>query len=147
MRDLSKVVKLEKKVFRKNAFSKELMKKLIQNNFIFYTLETEGFFRKLVGFIIIVEDRKDRANLINFLINPKHQGKGYGSFLLKETLKLLKSKSNKIKQIILNVSIHNLTAISLYKKYNFHIVKKIDNYYRNQEAAYLMKLDIESDSI
>jgi len=147
IKDLRKLVNLEKKVFKENAFSKQLMKKLIQSNFIFYKIETEGFFKKLIGFVIIVKDRKDRANLINFLINPKHQRKGYGSLLLGKTLELIKSNSNKIIQIVLNVSIHNLNAISLYKKFNFHIVKKIEDYYRNQEAAYLMKLDIRSENI
>ncbi|MFO7797211.1 MAG: GNAT family N-acetyltransferase [Promethearchaeati archaeon] len=147
MKDLRKLVNLEKKVFKENAFSKQLMKKLIQSNFIFYKIETEGFFKKLIGFVVIVKDRKDRANLINLLINPKHQGKGYGSFLLGKALELIKSKSNNFIQIILNVSIHNLTAISLYKKFKFRIVKKIENYYRNQEAAYLMKLDIRSENI
>ena len=146
MKDLRKLVNLEKKVFKENAFSRQLMKKLIQRNFIFYKIETEGFFKKLIGFVIIVKERKDRANLINFLINPKHQGKGYGSLILGKALELIKSNSNKIIQIILNVSIHNLTAINLYKKFNFHIVKKIEDYYRNQEAAYLMKLEIRSEN-
>lgn len=145
-RDLRKIIKLEKKVFKENAFSKKLMKEIIEQNFIFHKLETEGFFKKIIGFIVVILDMKDRANLINFVINSKHQGNGYGTLLLQNTLSVIASKPNRIKKVILNVNTKNSNAIQLYEKFGFKIIKIIENYYQNQEAAYLMELDIRSEN-
>lgn len=145
-KDLRKIIKLEKKIFKKNAFSKNLLRKLTQQNLIFHKIESDGLFKKLLGFIIVIRDMKNRANLINFVINPKYQGKGYGSFLLNNTLKIIQSKSKEIKKIILNVNIDNINAIRLYKKFDFQIVSKIEKYYQNGDAAYLMELNLTSEN-
>jgi len=145
-KDLRKIIKLEKKIFKENAFSKNLLRKLTQQNLIFHKIESDVLFKKLIGFIILIKDMKDRANLINFLINPEYQGKGYGSFLLNNTLKIIQSKSKEIKKIILNVNIDNINAIQLYRKFDFQIVAKIENYYQNGDAAYLMELNLTSEN-
>jgi ribosomal protein S18 acetylase RimI-like enzyme len=49
---------------------------------------------------------------------------------------------NEITQIILNVNTENTRAINLYKKYGFKIKRKIENYYHDDESAYLMCLKV-----
>ena len=142
--DLKKIASLEQRIFKKNAFSKELIEKLIDNNTFFLKLETGKIKKELIGFIIVINDGKDRANIVNFLIKPKFQNKGYGSYLLQETIdKVMKLKE--IKKIVLNVQVNNSIAIKMYEKFNF---KKnpivIDNYYQSGESAYLMELDLDS---
>ncbi|MFX0035252.1 MAG: GNAT family N-acetyltransferase [Candidatus Hermodarchaeota archaeon] len=143
-RDLKKIVHLEQKIFRENAFSKDLIERLIENNTFFLKLETNKIRKELIGIIIVVKDKKNCVNIINFLINPRFQKKGYGSYLLQETIKEIKKLSN-IKKIILNVQINNSVAIRLYEKFNFKrnptIIK---NYYQSGESAYLMELNIDS---
>ncbi|MFX1394444.1 MAG: GNAT family N-acetyltransferase [Promethearchaeota archaeon] len=143
-KDIREIHKLEQKVFKEDAFSKELIKNLIRRNTLFYKIIKTGILKKqIAGFVIIVIDRKDRANIINFLINPKYHNKGYGSILLKHTIETIKKINKDIKKIILNVKTNNSAAIRLYEKFNFRKVQKIDNYYRSKESAYLMEKVIE----
>ncbi len=140
-KDVNDIFFLEKSVFNKNAFSKALIKKLIRNNLYFLKLEKNKIRKEIIGFIIVVKDRIDRANIINFLVNPNYHNKGYGSFLLFNTVKKIK-ESTDIKKVVLNVQVKNSTAIKLYRKFGFKIVQKINQYYQSKEDAYLMKLDI-----
>ncbi|MFO8019395.1 MAG: GNAT family N-acetyltransferase [Promethearchaeia archaeon] len=141
-KDLEELNRLEKKTFQENAFSEEIMEKLIQNHFLFLKL-TKGFLfkKKIIGFIIVIKDRKDRANIINFLIDDPFRNKGYGSFLLDETIKRIR-KNSSIKSIVLNVHIDNPHAIRVYEKFGFHIQEKIKDYYEDGKSAFVMKLEI-----
>ena len=142
-RDLKKIVHLEQQTFKKNAFSEDLMEKLIQNNVFFLKLEIGKVKKQLIGFIIVIKEKKDRVNIINFLINHKFQNKGFGSFLLKKTIDKVR-KLTEIKKIVLNVQISNSGAIKLYEKFNFKRNPTIlENYYQSGESAYLMELDID----
>jgi ribosomal-protein-alanine N-acetyltransferase len=141
LKDLDEIYNLEKKSFKKDAFSKELILNLIVKNTFFFKLINDGNQNEIIGFIIIVQDRNDRVNLINLLINKKNQNNGCGTYLLNYVLKKIKELQN-IKSIVLNVNSKNEAAISLYQKFNFRIVQKIENYYRQKESAYLMLLNI-----
>ncbi|MFX0027430.1 MAG: GNAT family N-acetyltransferase [Candidatus Hermodarchaeota archaeon] len=139
--DLDTIMKMEKEAFKSDAFSKETMKKLILQSPLFLKLIKKQDKQKILGFIIIIQDYLNRLNIINFLINKKNQNKGYGSYLLTKTLEIVR-KMDGIKKIVLNVKTKNRTAIKLYEEFNFRIVREIENYYRNQENAYLMELDL-----
>ena len=105
-------------------------------------MEKSGIKKKIIGFVIIVKDREDRVNIVNFLIKPKYQNKGFGSLLLKHVLyevKLLRE----INKIVLNVKINNNIAIKLYEKFSFKIIKRLEKYYLSKESAYLMELDMD----
>ncbi|MBD3195382.1 MAG: GNAT family N-acetyltransferase [Candidatus Lokiarchaeota archaeon] len=141
-KDIKKIYKLEKKVFCENAFTQEIISQLVSDHLVFWKMVMEGFFKKIIGFIILIKDRKDRANLINFLINPKYQGKGYGTLLLRKTLKHTRANFQEIVKIVLNVNVDNHFAIKIYKNHDFTIVKRIKNYYRTGDNAYLMELNI-----
>ena len=142
--DLEEITSLEKEIFNENAFTRDLIEKLIKNNLFFLKLEVGSFSKKIAGFIIVIKDKEERANIINFLIGFKFQNEGYGSYLLQETIDKI-IQINKIQNIILNVQESNSIAINLYEKFNF---KKspdlIEKYYPSGENAYLMELDIDS---
>lgn len=144
IKDLKQIVSLERQIFKKNAFSKDLMENLIKNNALFLKLEIGKVKKKLIGFIIAIKDREDRANIINFLIKPEFRNKGFGSYLLQKTIDQIK-EIREIKKIVLNVQISNSTAIKLYEKFNFKRNPTIlENYYQSGENAYFMELEIES---
>jgi len=145
LKDLKNIAELEKKTFRKNAFSKKLLKKLILTNLLFLKLEIGVLKEKLIGFIIILKDKYNRANLINILIDSKYHRNGFGTLLLRNALNRLKKKSKRIKKIILNVNVKNLPAIRLYEKFNFKIIEKIEHYYYTGEDAYLMELNLRKN--
>jgi len=143
-RDLKQIMILEKEVFKKNAFSKQLMEELIHRNILFLKLVNGKNNNELMGFIIVIRDRIDRVNIINFLINPRFQNKGYGAFLLKNSLQKI-TQLKEIKKVVLNVQVSNSQAIKLYEKFNFiKNPEKIENYYQSGESAYLMEFDIDS---
>ncbi len=142
-KDLKQIVNLEQAVFKKNAFSKDLMKNLIKKKALFLKLEGGKRKKNLIGFIIVIRDKEDRANMINFLIKPEFQNKGYGSYLLQKTIDEIK-KIEGIKKLILNVQISNSAAINLYEKFKFKKNPEIlDNYYQSGESAYLMELEFD----
>jgi len=140
LKDLDEIFNLERRSFKKDSFSKELIHNLIIKNTCFFKLVDDELSNCIIGFIIIIQDREERVNLINFLIRKGERKRGYGSFLLRYTLKKVKP-IDKIKTIVLNVNSKNKTAISLYQKFDFRIVKRIENYYRDKQSAYLMILN------
>ena len=142
-KDLKKIRDIESMVFGKDAFSENLIKKLIKENLFFLKLEKSNIKKQLIGFVIVISDQKDSANIINFLINPKYQNKGYGSFLLNHTILKIK-EFDKVKKIILNVNTNNPSAIKLYEKIGFQIIQKINNYYQLKDSAYLMELKFDT---
>lgn len=141
LKDLDEIFRLESNTFKKDAFSKTSILNLILKNTLFLKLIDNETSNKIVGFIIVIQDREDRINLINLLIRKQYQNKGYGSYLLKYTLNKIKEMSN-IEVIVLNVNSKNEVAIFLYQKFGFRIVQKIENYYRQKKSAYLMILKI-----
>jgi ribosomal-protein-alanine acetyltransferase len=141
LRDLRSIYYLEHQVFKENAFSKKFVEKLIQQNTLFLKLEDGKILKRLIGFIVVIKDREDQANIINFLVHPQFQNKGYGTLLLQETIERIK-RLKVIKKIVLNVQVNNYIAIKLYEKFNFHRnIKIIENYYQTGESAYLMELN------
>jgi ribosomal protein S18 acetylase RimI-like enzyme len=148
-KDIEKVMALEREVFKENAFSNDLMYKFVQyskeeRNTLFLKLETNTKKKILIGFIIIIKDRIDRANIVNFLINPKFQNKSYGSFLLKKAIEKIKLMGV-VKSIVLNVQVKNAIAIRLYEKFDFKKLPNIlKNYYQSGESSYVMELVIEN---
>ncbi len=141
LKDLDEIFRLESNTFKKDAFFKNSILNLIVNNTFFFKLINDDNSNEIVGFIIIIQDREDRVNLINLLISKQYQNKGYGSYLLKYTLNKIKEMNN-IEAIVLNVNSKNKAAISLYQKFGFRIEQKIENYYRQKKSAYLMILKI-----
>jgi ribosomal-protein-alanine N-acetyltransferase len=147
-KDIKQLMDLEQRIFKENAFSHKLMERFYRyskkgNNTLFLKLELSRRKNEVIGFIIAVRDRIDRANIVNFLINPKYQNKGYGTYLLKNTLDKI-GQMEEIKSVVLNVQVTNNIAINLYEKFNF---KKnpfiLENYYQSGESAYIMELVFE----
>ena len=64
---------------------------------------------------------------LGIYIDPNYQAKGYGSLLL--TYLLEYKNTYKIDEIYLTVDLNNKSAIRLYNKNNFKIVKTFDTYY------------------
>ncbi len=141
IKDLDEIFRLESNTFKKDSFSKTSILSLMLKNIFFLKLIDDDISNKIVGFIIVIQDRENRVNLINLLIRKQYQNKGYGSHLLNYTLNKIKEMNN-IKAIVLNVNSKNKIAIWMYQKFGFRIVQKIENYYRQKKSAYLMILNI-----
>jgi len=79
------------------------------------------------------------AHISTIAVHPNLRGKGLGEILLSGML----ARSVNLNAVIsvLEVRVSNSNAIALYRKYEFDIVGRRKNYYRdNNEDAYLMHL-------
>ena len=70
---------------------------------------------------------RDEIEIISILIHKKFRKIGIGKSLMNRLLNIALKK--KIQYIFLEVSVENLIAINLYKKFNFIKVGKRKNYY------------------
>ena len=137
--DLDEIYNLERITFNEDAFSKHILRSLISHNTLFLKAINEK--NKIIGFVIALQESVYIINIINFLIDKDYQNKGFGGILLDLTINKIK-QIPLIKKIILNVNTKNTTAQKLYSKFNFRITQKVENYYHNNENAYLMELDL-----
>ena len=88
---------------------------------------------KLIGFIHI-QDLVDEIDIINIVIDENCRRKGYASMLIDYVTNYAKDK-----KIILEVSDQNLSAINLYKKYNFVEINRRKGYYNGIDAIIMEK--------
>ena len=85
---------------------------------------------KPVGYLM-AKVTTDEIEIISILIDKKFRNIGIGKSLLYKLLNIALKK--KIQNIFLEVSVENLIAINLYKKFNFIKVGKRKNYYFQNE--------------
>ena len=89
----------------------------------------------ILGFIIFSK-LDEYWELVTLDIKPEEQGKGIGTYLLKEGFEKVKERSSE--PVYLHVRVDNEKAINLYRKFGFNVVKTVKNYYNNRQDAYLM---------
>jgi ribosomal-protein-alanine N-acetyltransferase len=79
------------------------------------------------------------AHISTIAVHPDYRGRGFGEILLAGML--ARSIALKAEYSVLEVRVSNTNAINLYRKYEFEIVGRRKNYYRdNNEDAFLMHL-------
>jgi ribosomal-protein-alanine N-acetyltransferase len=128
--DLDQVIKVEKESF-KVPYTREIFKGYFSSE-IYESLVAEVD-NKIVGYIIISPKRKE---IISIAVRKKYRRKGIGRYLLKEGLKVFKSRNTP--EIILMVRENNLPARKFYEKNGFEGVGILRQYYKSGETAIIM---------
>jgi len=133
--DLPAVMEIEKISFPKTqAYPRSYFQKYYQKYpESFIVVETQG---EIVGYAIS-RFKEDLGEFISLAVKPKFRRKGIGANLTKFLIEHFQKKN--IKKVFLHVRARNKKAVSFYKNLGFEILKKIENYYRNSDDAYLMK--------
>jgi ribosomal-protein-alanine N-acetyltransferase len=90
----------------------------------------------VVGYII-AEIQGTQGLIVSLAVLPEYRKGGIGSTLMREALERL----CKVRRIHLQVSVENRTAIEFYRKFSFHEMSTIKNYYPNGDDAILMVRD------
>lgn len=96
---------------------------------------------------VAVEDKKavgymgmwilaDEGHITNVAVGKKSRGKGIGSALVEDFIRLAEEKD--LAFLTLEVRVSNETAIALYEKHGFKEVGRRKKYYENTEDAILM---------
>lgn len=109
----------------------------------FYETFPQGFFvcelhHKIIGFIIGIKLSNEIAKILMLSVSKKYQNFGIGSQLLMNFLREI--ILHNIKNVELEVSIKNHSAVNFYKKHGFEIVDIIKMFYENGDDAFIMRL-------
>lgn len=117
-----------------SLFNQPMLVDLSSNPFTKYILYLEG--NNYIGFIqysIIY----DRAELDYIYVDDKFRSSGIGSKLMNYMIEDV--KNNNCLNISLEVENSNISAINLYKKYNFKEVAVRKNYYQGKDGILMIR--------
>jgi len=85
-----------------------------------------------------------KAHVISIAVLPAHQRQGIGLALMQEAMRNM--LLYKARECYLEVRMSNTPAVSLYKKMDFDIIKRIRGYYIDGEDAYIMARKLPFDA-
>ena len=94
-----------------------------------------GYFEnnKLLGFIHIILTI-DEADIVNIVVDDYYRKKGIGKKLVEYIIKKFNLKA-------LNLEVRQSNdAVNFYQKMGFKIIRKIPNYYHNEDAYFMKKV-------
>ncbi len=131
--DISTLVKLEEELL-KETVGEEMLASELHNKFArFYVAEYNG---EVIGYLSawFVEEIVD---IINVVIDKKHQHQGFGQALFNQMEK--EAKEYGCKEVMLEVKEHNTQAINFYLKRGFIQISIRKDYYQDHSNALIMK--------
>lgn len=79
-----------------------------------------GFSYLKIKKLLRIKGSKCYSAILGIVISESYRGKGLGTLLMNELLRL--ARKNKIYKVVLNVNVDNIKAIRLYEKYGFRKV-------------------------
>lgn len=94
---------------------------------------------KLVGFVHITK-LYETMDIVNIVVDREVRKQGIATKLINYVIDLFDDIDN----VMLEVNENNIPALSLYKKNNFEIINKRNNYY-GSDAALIMKRVVENE--
>lgn len=107
---------------------------LTEPNILSYQIRTTQ--NQMVGFVFIAIHNDKIAHITTIGIAPEHRKRGLAKRLLQRAEKALKDRS--FDSVVLEVRVSNYIAQNLYHRLDYNIIQKLENYYTNNEDAYLM---------
>ena len=129
--DAIEIYKIEKRVFKNYWSFKSIKLEFTESKFSQISLlEVDS---KIIGYIF-QRVMPGQSHIINMAIDLPYQHKGYGKFLLKNTLE----KDSEDTNVFLEVKEANFPAIKLYTDLGFEEIHKKDSYYSDGSNAIFM---------
>jgi len=129
--DAIEIFKIEKRVFKNYWSFKSIKLEFTESKFSQISLlEVDS---KIIGYIF-QRVMPGQSHIINMAIDLPYQHKGYGKFLLKNTLE----KDSEDTNVFLEVKEANFPAIKLYTDLGFEEIHKKDRYYSDGSNAIFM---------
>ena len=138
IKHLDRLHEIEMECFEKEAFTKQQIAYLLTDyNSTGLIAELNG---EIVGFAIakIYKDKKSATgHILTIDVSPKHRRKGIGLRLLQEIERIFKDKG--VRVCFLEAREDNIAALSLYRKFGYGEVGRLENYYGNAHGVHLRK--------
>lgn len=136
--DINQIVEGETNIFGESLGFDMLYSDLKLNPYANYlVLEINRKIRGYIGLWI----NEENAEVINFYIDKKFQGLGFGKMLLEFAIDLC--KLSHVTNLSLEVRKSNVKAISLYEKYGFVYGYTREDYYLDHEDALVLIKNFE----
>lgn len=136
---LDRLCEIEIKCFETEAFTKQQIAYLLtDSNSVILVSKVKG---EIVGFVIgktYMDKKPATGQILTIDVSPKHRRKGIGQRLLQEIEKTFKDKG--IKMCCLEVRENNIVALSLYQKFGYKTVGRLENYYGDAHGIRLRKV-------
>jgi ribosomal-protein-alanine N-acetyltransferase len=89
-----------------------------------------------VGFVFVMMNENGAGHLTTIGVAPEHRRRRIGEMLLGHAETALRKRN--ATTIVLEVRVSNTEAQALYRNYGYNVVQRIELYYTNNEACYLM---------
>jgi ribosomal-protein-alanine N-acetyltransferase len=137
--DLDRLYEIELKCFETEAFTKQQIAYLLTDS------NSEGLVSRvkgqIVGFVIgktHMDKKPATGQILTIDVSPEHRRKGIGQRLLQQIEKTFKDKGVEICR--LEVRENNFVALSLYHKFGYKMVGRLENYYGNAHGIRFRKV-------
>lgn len=89
-----------------------------------------------VGFVFVMINQNGSGHLTTIGVAPEHRRRRIAEMLLERVDTALRSRE--VTTVVLEVRVSNTAAQMLYRGCGYTVVQRIENYYVNGEACYLM---------
>lgn len=140
---LPEILRIQEEGF-KNQSPDKLIKYSKRLRKIFYVIKSQnqvvGYSTYYIRLVPSFKGFKKKSVVCSIAIDRNFRGKGFGEKLLKESIREM--RLNKIASVLLYVNVNNLSAIQLYEKLGFRIIKEIKNICGENERCYEMELSL-----
>lgn len=135
--DIDEILAIEKRVFKDPWTRASLMEELKLKKDRLAFVDTS---EKIISYIMI-RTWSHEAQILNFAVDLSYQHRGYGKSLLDFTL----TKLGDQREVYLEVRASNLTALKIYRDFNFEEIGIRKKYYADGEDAIVMKRSALND--
>lgn len=104
----------------------------------------DSFFRCLINDdngingVIVFKKIYDRIEIEYIIVDKKFRKSKIATSLLDYLINY--SKDENLENISLEVNVNNIAAINLYKKFDFEVVAKRENYYKDEDGYLMVKV-------
>ncbi|MEM3153320.1 MAG: ribosomal protein S18-alanine N-acetyltransferase [Candidatus Bathyarchaeia archaeon] len=139
IKHLDKLFEIEMECFKSEAFTKQQIAQLLQNQNCISLVAKEN--DKIIGFIIgmiYVEDGVLTGHILTIDVSPSHRRKGVGIKLLQELEEIFRDRQVKVSR--LEVREDNVAALSLYQKFGYKKIGRLQHYYGDAHGILLEKV-------
>lgn len=137
--DLDRLCEIELRCFETEAFTKQQIAYLLtDSNSVILVSRVKG---EIVGFIIgktYMDKKPATGQILTIDVSPNQRRKGIGERLLQEIEKTFKDRG--VKMCDLEARENNIVALSLYHKFGYKRVGRLENYYGNAHGIRLGKV-------
>jgi len=89
-----------------------------------------------VGFVFVMMNENGSGHLTTIGVAPEHRRRRIGEMLLGHAEGALRKRN--ATTVVLEVRVGNVGAQEMYRGFGYSVVQRIENYYTNNEACYLM---------